>query len=65
LLEDAARQWAAAVLSKLRLEVDKQKRMIRMQLKLLYREAIRAGLGTESSDEAAVTQLSGALFISW
>jgi hypothetical protein len=50
--EDAARQWAAAVLSKLRLEVDKQRWTIRMQLKLLYREAIRAGLGAESSDES-------------
>ena len=50
--EDAARQWAAAVLSKLRLEVDKQRWTIRMQLKLVYREAIRAGLGTESPDES-------------
>jgi DNA-directed RNA polymerase specialized sigma24 family protein len=50
--EDAARQWAAAALSKLRLEVDKQRWTIRMQLKLLYREAVRAGLGTESSDES-------------
>ena len=50
--EGAAQEWAAAVLSKLRLEVDKQRWTIRMQLKLLYREAIRAGLGTESSDES-------------
>ena len=56
---------AAAVLPKLRLEADKQKWMIRMRLKLLYREAIRAELSTESSDEAAVTQLSGVRFISW
>jgi hypothetical protein len=51
--------------SKLRLEVDKQRWTIRMRLKLVYRETMRAALGTESSDEAAVTQLSGALFISW
>jgi hypothetical protein len=48
--EGAAQQWAAAVASRLRIEAEKKRWTTRMQLKLLYGEALRAGLGAVDKD---------------
>jgi hypothetical protein len=52
--EGVAQQWAAAVVSRLRIQAEKRRWTTRMQLKLLYGEAIRAGLGAVDAGLGAV-----------
>jgi hypothetical protein len=55
--EEAARLWASVVTSQLRIEAEKYRWAIRMKLKLLYREAIRAGFQDEESEDYVVMDL--------
>jgi hypothetical protein len=48
--EAASRRWVAAVMSRLRVEAEKERWTMRMRLKILYRELIRAGSGVAEND---------------
>ncbi len=48
--EAAAQKWASAIMSRLRVEEGKGRWAMRIRLKLLYRELIRAGPGAAEND---------------
>jgi hypothetical protein len=48
--EVATQRWVSAVMSRLRMEAEKGRWALRMRLKLLYRELIRAGSDAAEND---------------